>query len=75
MRTNFFNKIVFGSFILYFSKLVKRKTHIIMLTIPEDRITPITPKLKGNKFLTLLIGAPIKNQSKKTFSIIPAKDN
>ena len=48
---------------------------IIKLTMPEDSTIPITPKLKGNKFSALLTGAPSKNQSKKTFSIIPAKDN
>ena len=75
IRRIFFNKTVLGKLILYFLKLAERKIHIIKLTIPEDRIIPITPKLYGNKFPTLLIGAPSKNQSKKTLSIIPAKDN
>ena len=45
IRTNFFNKIIFGKLILYLSRLSERKTHIIKLTIPEDRIMPKTPKL------------------------------
>ena len=45
IRTNFFNKIIFGKLILYLSRLPARKTQIIMLTIPEDKIMPITPKL------------------------------
>ena len=52
-----------------------RKMQISKFTIPEDIIIPITPKLYGSKLPLLLIGAPIKNQSKKTLSIIPAKDN
>ena len=40
---NFFNKIILGKLILYLSRLPERKKHIIKLTIPEDRIIPITP--------------------------------
>ena len=52
-----------------------RRMQIKKFTIPEERIIPITPKLKGDKFPKLLIGAPISNQSKKTLRIIPAIDN
>jgi len=45
------------------------------LTITEDNIIPTTPKLYGERFPKLLIGAPIKNQSKKIFNIIPANDD
>ena len=47
---------------------------IIKLTITEDKIIPTTPKLYGEKFPRFLIGAPIKNQSKKILSNIPAND-
>ena len=75
IRTIFFNKIVLGKLILQLFKFAERKIQITKLTIPEDIIIPITPKLKGNKFPILLIGAPSKNQSKKTLRTIPAKDN
>ena len=48
---------------------------MIKLTKPEERIIPITPKLNGDMFPKLPIGAPIRNQSKKTLRIIPAKEN
>ena len=75
IRINFFNKIVFGKFILKLLRLEERMIHTIMFTITEDRIIPVTPKLYGDKFPKLLIGAPTKNQSKKTLRIIPAKDD
>ena len=45
------------------------------LTIAEDKIIPTIPKLYGEIFPKIWVGAPIKNQSKKIFSIIPATDN
>ena len=75
IRINFFNKIILGILIPQLLKFVVRKIQIIKLTIPEERTIPITPKLQGDKFPKLLVGAPTRNQSKKTFSIIPAKDN
>jgi len=45
------------------------------LTITEDKIIPTTPKLYGERFPKFLIGAPIKNQSKKIFNIIPANED
>jgi len=48
---------------------------IIKFTIPEDNIIPITPKLKGEIFPKFLVGAPIKNQSKKILNNIPNMDN
>ncbi len=44
-------------------------------TITEDRIIPTTPKLYGERFPKLFIGAPTKNQSKKIFNIIPTNDD
>ena len=44
-------------------------------TIIEDEIIPITPKLYGEIVPKFFIGAPIKNQSKKTFSTIPTIDS
>jgi len=42
------------------------------LTITEDNIIPTSPKLYGERFPIFLIGAPIKNQSKKLLNIIPS---
>ena len=71
----FFIKIAFGKQISKFLKFKDRRIQIIKLTIPEESIIPITPKLQGDKLPKLLTGAPSKNQSKKTLKIIPAKDN
>ena len=48
---------------------------MIKLTIAEDKIIPTIPKLKGEIFPKFRVGAPIKNQSKNIFSIIPPNDN
>ena len=56
-------------------RLKERKIQTIKLTNTEDKIIPTTPKLYGERFPKLLIGAPIKNQSKKIFNIIPANDD
>ena len=56
-------------------RLKERKIHTIKLTITEDKIIPTTPKLYGERFPKLLIGAPINNQSKKIFNIIPANED
>jgi len=45
------------------------------LTITEDKIIPTTPKLYGERFPKFLIGAPIKNQSKKMLNMIPANED
>ena len=43
IRTNFFNKIILGILIPQVLKFVVRKIQIIKLTIPEERIIPMTP--------------------------------
>jgi hypothetical protein len=43
------------------------------LTIIEDKIIPTTPKLYGERFPKFLIGAPIKNQSKKNVKYYPCE--
>ena len=75
MRLIFFNKSKLGKFIFSFRRLKERKIQTIKLTITEDKIIPTTPKLYGERFPKLFIGAPIKNQSKKIFNIIPANDD
>ena len=75
MRIIFLNKSKCGKWIFSFLRLKESKTQIIKLIITEDKIIPITPKLYGKRFPKLLIGAPIKNQSKKIFNIIPANDD
>ena len=65
MRIIFLNKSKFGKWIFSFFRLKESKTQTIKLTITEDKIIPITPKLYGERFLKLLIGAPTNNQSKK----------
>ena len=64
-----------GKWIFSFLRLKESKTQTIKLTITEDKIIPTTPKLYGERFPKLLTGAPIKNQSKKIFNIIPANDD
>ena len=56
-------------------RLKERKIQTIKLTITEDKIIPTTPKLYGERLPKSSIGAPIKNQSKKIFNIIPANDD
>ena len=75
MRIIFLNKFKLGKEISSFLRLKESKILTIKLTITEDKIIPITPKLYGERFPKFLIGAPIKNQSKKILNIIPANDN
>ena len=75
MRIIFLSKSNFGKWIFSFFRLKESKTQTIKLTITEDKIIPTTPKLYGERFPKFLIGAPIKNQSKKIFNIIPANDD
>ena len=74
MRIIFLNKSKLGKWIFSFLRLKESKTQTIKFTITEDKIIPTTPKLYGDRFPKFLIGAPIKNQSKKIFNIIPAND-
>ena len=75
IRLVFLNKSELGKWISSFRRLKESKIQTIKFTITEDNIIPITPKLYGERFPKLLIGAPIKNQSKKIFNIIPANDD
>ena len=75
MRLILLNNFKLGKMIFSLRRLKERKIQTIKLTITEDKIIPITPKLYGERFPRFLIGAPIKNQSKKTLNIIPAHDN
>ena len=75
MSVIFLNKSKLGKWISSLCRLKERKIQTIKLTNTEDNIMPITPKLYGERFPKFLIGAPIKNQSKKILNIIPAKDN
>ena len=75
IRLIFLYKSKLGKKIVSFRRLKESKIQITKLTITEDKIIPTTPKLYGERFPKLLIGAPIKNQSKKIFNIIPANDD
>ena len=75
IRIIFLNKSKLCKWIFSFLRLKESKIHTITLTITEDKIIPTTPKLYGERFPKLLIGAPIKNQSKNIFSIIPKNDD
>ena len=75
IRIIFFNKSKLGKWISSFRKLKERKIQTTKLTITEDKIIPTTPKLYGERFPKFLIGAPIKNQSKKILNIIPANED
>ena len=75
MRQIFLNNSKLGKIIFSLRRLKERKIQTIKLTITEDKIIPITPKLYGERFPKLLIGAPIKNQSKKILKIIPANED
>ena len=75
MRLIFLNNSKFGKMIFSLRRLKERKIQTIKLTITEDKIIPTTPKLYGERFPKLLIGAPIKNQSKKILNIIPANED
>ena len=70
IRMIFLNKSKLGKFISSFLRLKESKIQTIKLTITEDKIIPTTPKLYGERFPKLLIGAPIKNQSKKTLLVL-----
>jgi len=70
MRLIFLNKSKLGKWISSFRRLKESKIQIKKLTITEEKIIPITPKLYGERFPKLLIGAPTKNQSKKIFNIV-----
>ena len=74
MSMVFLNKSKLGKLISSLGRLKERKIQTIKLTITEDKIIPTTPKLYGERFPKFLIGAPTKNQSKKTLNIIPAND-
>ena len=71
----FVNKFMLGKWIFSFLRLKDSKIQTIKLTITEDNIIPTTPKLYGERFPKLFVGAPINNQSKKTLHIIPRTDN
>ena len=75
IRLIFFNKSKLGKWIVSFRRLKESKIQIMKFTITEDKIIPTTPKLYGERFPKLLIGAPINNQSKKIFNTIPANDD
>ena len=75
IRLIFLNKSKFGKWISSLRRFIERKIQTIKLTITEDKIIPITPKLYGERFPKFLIGAPIKNQSKKILNIIPANED
>ena len=75
MRQIFLNNSKLGKMIFSLRRLKERKIQTIKLTITEDKIIPTTPKLYGERFPKLFIGAPIKIQSKKIFNIIPANDD
>ena len=75
MRLIFLNKSKQGKCISSFRRFKESKIQIIKLTITEDKIIPITPKLYGERLPKFLIGAPTKTQSKKILNIIPAIDN
>ena len=75
MRIIFLNKSKLGKWIFSFRRLKESKIQTIKFTITEVKIIPTIPKLYGERFPKLLIGAPINNQSKKIFNIIPANDD
>ena len=75
IKINFFSKSSEGKWICSYRKLKESKAQIIKLTITEDKIIPTTPKLYGERLPKFLIGAPIKNQSKKILNTIPANDD
>ena len=75
MRLIFLNKSKLGKWIYSFRRFKESKIQTIRLTITEDKIIPTTPKLYGERFQKFLIGAPIKNQSKKILNIIPANED
>ena len=75
IRLIFLNKSKLGKWISSFRRFKESKIQTIKLTITEDNIIPTTPKLYGERFPKFLIGAPIKNQSKKMLNMIPANED
>jgi len=75
IRLIFLNNSKLGKWIFSFLRLNESKIQTIKLTITEDKIIPMTPKLYGERFPKFLIGAPIKNQSKKILNIIPTNED
>ena len=67
----FFNKNIWGRGLMNFLIFIDKIMQIILLTIPDERTNPTTPKLKGKRFPELGIGAPISIQSQKKLSPIP----
>ena len=68
------SKIIFGSALTNFFSFIDKIIQIIKFTIPDERTSPTTPKLKGKKLPEFLIGAPISIQSQRKFSPIPNID-
>ena len=62
---------MWGRGLMNFSSFIDKIMQIILLTIPDERTRPTTPKLKENRLPEFLIGAPISNQSQKKLSPIP----
>ena len=75
MSVIFLNNSKLGKMIFSLRRLKERKIQTIKLTITEDKIIPTTPKLYCERFPKFLIGAPIKNQSKKILNTIPASED
>ena len=75
IRIIFLNKSKLGKWIFSFLRLNESKIQTIKFTITEDKIIPTIPRLYGERLPKFLIGAPIKNQSKKILNIIPPHDN
>ena len=50
MRLIFLNNLKLGKMIFSLRRLKERKIQTIKLTITEDKIIPITPKLYGERF-------------------------
>ena len=69
------NKNKWGRPLINFFSSNDKIMQIIRFTIPEERTSPTTPKLK-DKILSLpLIGAPISIQSHRKLRQMPNKDN
>ena len=75
IRVIFFNKPKFGKWISSLRRFKESEIETNKFTITDDNIIPITPKLYGERFPKFLIGAPIRNQSKKMLNIMPANEH
>jgi hypothetical protein len=75
IRVIFFSKPKFGKWISSLRRFKESEIETNKLTITDDNIIPITPKLYGERFPKFLIGAPIRNQSKKMLNIMPANEH